>query len=1016
MGTPLDMLLRPTPALYTIPAGRPFLRELAGPIVDAYKDDPLALADLTIFLPNRRATRALTMAFLDHTDGEGAMLLPRLRALGDVDEEDLLVTGAPLEAEASLPPAAEGIERRLVLARFLRRARQAQGHPVPAWPAALAAADELGKLLDDFHTEGVPFDRLATLVDDDAVPQGAAHWAQSLEFLKVVTEVWPAWTTAQGRIDGAARRRHVMDALTEHVAAAPGPVIVAGSLGTIPATARFMAKVAELDNGLVVLPGLDADLDERAWSEIEPPHPQALFKALLANAFDGLDREAVAAWPSAAEDAGGARRRGFLSLVLRPAETTDDWYGRMQRFREGGGVGIATGGMKVATARSEDEEAEFIALLLRETLETPEETAILVTPDRVLARRVQAKLARWDVSVDDSGGTPLAGTYRGTFLRAVARWLADPSDPVALRAVTVHDLCRLGETARQAGSDARALDRRLRGARPGPGFEGLRRAIRDDARRVPNERADARDRALALVDRLEAAAAPFLAARTPGDRLQAHIEVAQRLCETEKEGGDARLWRYEDGEALAVHLSTLLRHEAVLPDLGEGVGGYPDLFDALSSGPVVRPRGGHPRLQILGLLEARLQHADRIILAGLNEGVWPDDARTDPFLSRPMRQALGLPSPEMIIGRAAHDFSQLAAAPRVWLTRSAKAGRNPAKPSRWMVRFESFLAAEDGLAPIDDAPRLRAALTGLHGHDGAPTPCEKPRPCPPLEARPKTFSLSEIDTFLRDPYAIYAKRTLDLKALDAPGRPLDAGLKGTFYHAVFERFSKAWIDERPTDVAGTLTRFAEGLFEEWHVPVSIRALWRPRMRTGFEAFAAFDAAARAEGRLAKAEVEGEMRLTVEGVEYVVRGRADRIDLGEDGRASIFDYKTGQVPTMRQAKLFNPQLALTALMLKEGGFTELGPLEARRIAYLDSLPTRMPKEPFPKDHGAWDDALAEHLAEAEAGFRAWLAHFANEATPYESKPRAFMAKDYGDYDHLARRGEWAAAEAEEGADG
>ncbi|WP_051881546.1 double-strand break repair protein AddB [Parvularcula oceani] len=1010
MTAPLSDLFCDGPALYTIPAGRPFLADLARPLIEAYRDDPLGLADVTIYLPNRRATRALASQFLEL--GSEAVLLPRLRALGDVDEEDLSIQDAPLSAEEALLPAAEGVERRLVLARLLRAAKEAQGGAVPSWPAALAGADELARLLDDFHTEDVPFSRLGALVTDDAVPQGAMHWQRSLDFLRVVTEAWPGWLAEQGRMEGAARRRALVDALTKSVGAHPprGPVIVAGSLGTIPATARFMAQVASLPQGLVVLPGLDRELDERAWAQIEPPHPQALFKALLNNSFDGLERGAVEAWPGSPARPEEASRRAFLSLILRPAEATDDWFGRMRQFREHDDLGRATSGLRTAVARNEDEEASFISLLLRETLAEEGKTAILVTPDRTLARRVRMKLGAWGVRVDDSGGTPLGATYRGTFLRAVAHWLCDVSHPVHLCAVLKHQLCGMGRGKAEFAAMLRDLDRALRGLRPGPGWDGLRAALTARwARQVGSE--DRLDAVLALIADLEAATAPFEQAASGEALVRALVEVATRLAATPEQEGEERLWRFEDGEALSLHLSQLLAAGPLLPDISRrGFGGF---VDTALSGPVVRPRGGtHPRIAILGLLEARLQHADRIILGGLNEGVWPDDARSDPFLSRPMREALGLPSPEMIIGRSAHDFSQLAAAPEVFLTRAERAGRGPAKPSRWMVRFESFLKHTG--EEVSSAPRLRTLIARRHGWDKAePAPRVEPRP--PAAARPRRLSISDITTLLRDPYAIYASKVLRLRALDPLDRPVDGGARGTFYHGLFEDYVRAHPERRGSDVPAILQELAGDAFDRQALPPHLRTLWRSQMALAFESFALLEDTVRADHAPAGIEVSGEWRFEVGGEEFILHGRADRIDRrAEDGAALILDYKTGtQVPTVAQAKTFNPQLSLTALMLREGAFADLGPMETYRVAYLESLPKERQTEVFKKNRSLADDELREELALVEERLRDLLCVFCDEATPYLCQPRPFMENSYGQYDHLARRGEWGAAGGEDG---
>ena len=1029
----LASLFRDGPCVYTVAPGEPFLPAIAERLLAAYADDPLGLADVTLYLPSRRAKREMASAFLAATEGETALFLPSLRALGDVDEEDLILAGAPLDAETSLPPPADGLERRLVLARFLRRARQAAGEPVPGWPAALLAADELGRVLDEFHTEGVCLSKLQTLAQDTDVPLGAEHWQRSLDFLKVVTEVWPAWIAQQHRMDGAERRRRLMEAMRPEGVpgrAGEGPIIVAGSLGTVPATARFMRRVAEAPNGIVVLPGMDLTLDQEAWEAIEPPHPQALFHQLLRRFEDcswpdgrrGLARGDVQPWCG---EAAVSPRAAFLTLALRPAEATSDWHGRLHGFKREHEASAALEGLSIATAETEDEEAGFVALLMRETLATPGRTCTLVTPDRNLARRVRSKLKLWQVEVDDSGGVPLGGTYRGTFMRAVARWLCDVSDPVALAEVCGHTLCRIGEKAGIHERDARALNRALRGVRPGPGFDGLRRLLGSEGFRVTGRRADeVIPRALALIDRLEAAAAPFLAARGAAEQLQAHVAVAQALATAVREDGETRLWRYEDGEALAILMADLLAQEALLP---QDPCDYADLFDALIAGPVVRKRGGHPRLAILGLLEARLQHADRVILAGLNEGVWPAEPRADAFLSRPMRATLGLPSPEMVVGRTAHDFAQLAAAPEVILTRSKRQGTKPADASRWLVRLESFVAAVGQHEARDRAPELRAWLARLHGlaPGEAVTPAAAPAPRPPVEIRPDRFSVSEVGTLVRDPYAIYARKVLDLPALGAlTSGVVDAREKGEFYHEVFARFAERWRKAAPPDPVRALTELSEGLMAERAMPDALRALWRPRLRVAFETYAQMDKEARERGDLVGTEIGGAWAFERGGRSYTLTARADRIDVGPDGRAAIIDYKTGNVPSMNQAvATLSPQVALTAIMVREGAFADHGlpsGTDCWGAGFVRSLPSEAPSEvlkhssTFAHSGGSGRSvALEDALRDAERGFLSWLDHFADPDTPYLSQPRPQFRNDYGDYDHLARRGEWSAQADGEG---
>src|SRR5262249_41467370 len=156
-----------------------------------------------------------------------------------------------------------------------------------------------------------------------------------------------------------------------------------------------------------------------------------------------------------------------------------------------------------------------------------------------------------------------------------------------------------------------------------------------------------------LIDRLDVALAPLTQLLAQGEvrlteLVEAHIAACEALAASDEEAGPARLWREPAGEAAALFLNELLQEAASFPSLRGA--DYPALFEAMLAGSVVRPPyGRHPRLFIWGLLEARLQQADLVVLGGLNEGVWPAAVATDPWLSRPMRQDFGLPPLEQRI-------------------------------------------------------------------------------------------------------------------------------------------------------------------------------------------------------------------------------------------------------------------------------------------------------------------------------------------------------------------------------
>lgn len=978
------LFAKSAPRVYSIDAGRPFLEDLAGALQSEFQD-PLRLAEARIFVPTRRAARALGDAF---AAAGRAALLPRIRALGDVDADELLL--GPEGDDPDLAPAASPMERRLVLARLIMAAaRRFPGQE--SWPAALAAADEIAGLLDSLYTEEIDFGRLKSLAPSDC----AAHWEESLDFLKVVTEAWPAYLADQDLDDPARRRARLLDAAGRRLARETAPVIVAGTTGSMPAVARLMHVAARLPQGAVVLPGLDRTLaaDERGWTLMDDGHPQAGVKAAL-GAIGVMPAE-VSQWPGSPVAAPSPRAR-LISLALRPAAATDDWLALVGAA--GGadpGFAGALAGVSFIEAAHEEAEAAAIALLFREALETPGRTAMLVTPDRDLGRRVAAKMRRWSVVVEDSGGTPLAGAPVGTYLRLVADWLAAPGDPCALLALAHSGFARFGLD--NPGRDIGRLDRRLRGPQLTDDFSVLA------------ARLESGDAALApLLAALGRAAALWPRAQTVdvAALIDAHLAAAEIIA-ADGAGDAARLWRGEEGDAVSRLLSEIV---ALAPALGAiAPADYPQAFVQLISGAYLR--GGarsHPRLAILGPLEARLQSADLVILGGLNEGVWPAEPRLDAFLSRRMRKEAGLPSVERRIGLAAHDFAQLAAAPSVVFSRACVSAGAPARPSRWLVRLKNILNSAGAFKDADETERL-AALAHEADRPPAVTPTAAPEPRPPADARPRSLAVTDIETLLRDPYGIYARRILRLKSLDRPRLPIEPRHFGTVLHKTFERFVKGRIDPNGPDARTRLDALLAQEADRNGMDAAFLAPWRTRLDDTIDWFLAFERALWARGAASHPEADGAAVFTIEGRPFTLSARADRV-IVESGAARIIDYKSGTLPTFDQMKAqFNPQLPLAALILEAGGFDGIGASRVEGLAYLKVLNR---KEDGKDESGASGDEARLLISEAEAAFRRLIAAFDDPQTPYLSQPRPQFMNKYAQFDRLARRREWGIEEGEE----
>jgi ATP-dependent helicase/nuclease subunit B len=1021
--------------LFDIPAHLPFLDCLAAGVLSEMSEaEPEALARATILLPTRRSARGLREAFLRAAKGR-ALLLPRMRALAGLSTEDADELALPVLLD--LPPAVEPLRRQAVLTGFVQRLpprHGGPGTPEQAWQLA----GELASLLDEIALEEKSpellasasphefceawLERLAQLVPE----QHATHWQVTLTFLRGVVQAWCDWLDEHGLLDVGVRRVLALRAQNAAWQATPpeDPVIAAGIGvgGTIPVAAELLRTIARLPRGTVVLHGAEAG-SGAVWEAIRnaPTHPFASQARLLA-AMDAAPED-IRPWP-ACQDFSPARtvpaaRPKLLDMALRPAEGLDAWtHCDPDRWRPG------LDGLSLLTAADASQEASAIALLLREALETPHARAALVTPDRDLARRVCAELTRHGISADDSGGVPLAETPSGAFLRLIARMVAEDFAPVPLLAVLKHPLCAGGMDRVEWLSAARLLERRaLRGPRPPAGIAGLRAAAADaidDPERLA--------RVVALLDALETSLDGFTslpetgAARPASDLLAKHLAAAEALASTPQAPGGLRLYAGEEGEVLATHLAALGAAMAELPPLSPGA--WPALFDTALAGVVARGfrgQGAHPRVEVLGLLEARLLSFDRVVLGALDESVWPLSTDPGPWMSRPMRAEFGLPEPEARIGRVCADFLLTAcAAPDAVLSRAAKRGGAPTVPARWLTRIETFLEGQDGLAlPRSPAASWAELLDQPEG--GVGKPCPRPAPRPPREARPDAISVTEVSELLADPYSFYAKRVLSLRAVEPLDANVGAAEYGQLVHgalAGFVRRLAAAPNGWPGDDAARAAwdAAAEQALRDSGPRPALRAFWRPRLARIGEFAVSAEAAARASGAIRRSwtEVVGQLPIERAGGTVTLRARADRLDMLANGHLAILDYKTGTLPASNDLLDGTaPQLPLEAAMVHAGAFENVPAGHVGRLTYWRvSGGQQAGEEKCVLDSAQEIATLAEESLER---LGCLVDRFLLGNAEFRARPHPGRESRNTDYDHLSRVAEWAGAEeaAEEG---
>ena len=934
---------------------------------------PEAMARVKLFLNSQRMRRRV----LDVMTAQGASFMPNMVVVTELGSDIAL---------SDLPPASPDLRTRLELARLIQQLLRAQPDLAPL-SARFDLAESLATLLAEMQDEAVAPEVLSGL----DMSGHSTHWARTQAFLNIITPLY--WQKTGQQL----RQREAVLRLARRWQTAPpsDPVIIAGSTGSRGTTAMLMQTIAGLPQGAVVLPGFDTDLPSHVWSSMTDAmtaedHPQYRFQKLMLAL--NVTHDQIRPWRVVQPC--DPDRNQLISLALRPAPVTDQWLLDGQALTD---LTAATQNLTLIEATHPREEALAIALVLRHAVQQGKHAA-LITPDRLLSRRVATALTRWGLIADDSAGSPLAMSAPGRLLRHIARAFAAPMTADQLLILLKHPLTAAGEGRGIHLALTRLLETELR--RNGPAFP-TPDAILSWASSLDTPESPAWARWVAQI--LTDFDAPRISTLTT--HVTRHLTLTESLARGTSDTATGHPWQGPAGIE-ARRMMDLLASEAPYGDDMSPTDYAAFLDTQLTKAEVRESYTPHHLIAFYGHREAREMLAEIAIVGGLTDGIWPAIGDPDPWLNRKMRKDAGLLLPERQIGLAAHDFQQAMAAQTVVMTRSVRDAEAETVPSRWLNRLCNLMAGlPDGHGPqalalmrdrgrvwLDQARIVDLPTAALRADPGL-TPAQRPSPRPPLAARPSQLSLSRIATLIRDPYAIYARFILNLKPLDPLRHVPEDRDRGILIHKILEDFVRSKPDSEPPDLARTrLLAIAHAVLQLGTPFPSARLLWQARLERAVNHLLRHDA--KYDGRPVLLEQRGSIAVGKTG--FTLIGTPDRIDLLPDGRLHLVDYKTGTPPSKAQQEAFEKQLLLAAAMAEGGGFAKLGPMEVARITYFGIGSGEKAIE---------TDLDPDMLAEQWARFTALIQAYAKPETGYVARRAVFETRFQLDYDHLSRFGEW-----------
>lgn len=996
-------------------------------------NNSITLMQSLLFLPTRRSERTIREAFFRNNNNK-PVLLPRIIPLGNIDEDELEFS-LNIDGIEDLPEPASKMERNFLLMQLVQTMRKDINTT-----SALELASSLSELLDELYLEGIDFSKITNFDDSNL----SKYWEDTKKFLEIILKnnTWDNILLSElGKIDPTKHQVLLFEKLCEKWQKEPPKfnVICAGSTGSQPSTAKLLDTVASLENGYVILPGLDLELDDESFEAVldEPTHPQYNLAHLLK--LMKIDRKDVKKLSfETNQNLTSQNRMRLISEAMRPAKTTNLWS-NAKKFDED-----VIKNVSYVECETQQNEALAISFLLRKVLEDKDKTACLVTPDRTLAKRVISNMKRWNIILDDATGKPLSESKEGNFLSLIFDFAHNDLDIYAFLALLKHPLTHCGLDYKEVKKFVRPIEKKLHDVCPHDSFEHLEKHITNIDAASLNVSKEDLEKFIKQNDELKGFLIKFKKCfeidngknlfdllkdddkfYSFEEYLNAHIKVAKALAQTDNRTGEENLWNSQEGIDLCKLLNELNSNANLIFNVNSSNKGlhpyeYGELIKTfLSRTNSTNKYGTVKNLSILNSSEARMNKADVVILGELNEDIWPRQISQDPWICRQMRTNLNLPMPEKKISLSTHDFCQSFCAKEVIITRAKKIEGSPTDRSRLLMRLDTVLNLSN--LKIKTNP-----VVDLVNNFYKPNPNDIVKPTgfnPPLKYRPKELWATYVEKLFKDPYNIYASKILNIQKLDEIDTPISVNIFGTIIHACIEDFTnkhppKEILENQNLDFTSELYKELSNSFmkefESQNLDLETKRFYTPKLDEIANVFVLNYLRVIKDNNTKNIETEKSLSLELKKSNneiFTLKAKADRIDTLEDNSIQIYDYKTGVVPHKKHVhSCLKPQLTLEALILKESQNLNINEILYWGVSNKGKVtPICKKTSNREKTEEITPDDLINKTKEKLIKV---LDRFDNEETAYEPSPNQGYMLDYNDYEHLERYDEWSTLDKSE----